>query len=77
MATKDKTAWLVEYVGAVPCPVYATGTAVGFTCDANEAKQFETKEDAETWMVRPGIVAFEKPWAAVEHGWFGFGHVDN
>ena len=77
MATKDKTAWLVEYVGAKPVPVYATGTPTGFTCDAYAAKHFETKEEAEAWMVRPHVVPFELPWAAIEHGFFGFGHVDS
>ena len=77
MASKDRTAWLVEYVGAKPCPVYATGDWIGFTCSPWDAKQFDTKEEAEAWMVRPGVVAFLPPWKAVFHGFVGVGHVDS
>jgi len=59
--------WLVEYVGATPCPVYARW-APTHTCDPREAAYFETKAKAEAWMVRPGIIPFKAPWTAVSHG---------
>ena len=62
-----KTTWLVEYIGAVPCPVYATYWDLP-TCDPWQAREFDTKEEAEAWMGRPNRVPYTKPWTAVEHG---------
>lgn len=62
--------WLVEYRGAVPCPVYATEQ--GFpTCDPWKAKRFQSREAAEAWMHRPEIIGYEEPWHAAEHGFDG------
>lgn len=58
--------WLVEYLGAVPCPVYAKEDLFP-TCDPWEAKKFESQEAALKWMHRDGIVAYNHPWAAIEH----------
>ncbi len=64
------SAWLVEYRGAIPCPVYATDE--GFpTCDPWKAKRFGSKELAEYWMHRSGIIAYEFPWEATSHGFDG------
>lgn len=60
------TVWLVEYLRATPCPVYARENGP-LTCDPWEAKKFVAKEEAQAWMVRDGVVAFLPPWTAVEH----------
>jgi hypothetical protein len=59
--------WLVEYVEAVPCPVYTTDD-LWPTCDPWAAKRFETEEEAAAWMIRPGIVGYQYPWAPTHHG---------
>ena len=60
--------WLVEFVGSIPCPVYARDNGfIQTTCDPYEAKWFETKELAEQWMHRSGIIGFSEPWRAIEH----------
>lgn len=59
--------WLVEFVGAKPCPVYATD-GPWHTCNPWEAISFDTREEAEAWMTRPGIVGYQHPWAACSHG---------
>ena len=66
---QDQPYWLVEYVGAVPCPVYAriSANGCGFTCDAWQALKFATKAGAEAWMIRSSRASFNAPWAAVEH----------
>ena len=67
-----KEAWLIEYRGAVPCAVYVPddyeNTGGCYTCNAWQAKWFDTKEEAEAWMANPGTcVPFRAPWAAVGH----------
>lgn len=62
--------WLIEYVGAVPVPVYvrtSPANGVAFTCDPWHAMKFNAKEKAEEYMRQPGRVPFESPWAAIEH----------
>lgn len=66
-------AWLIEYVGATPVPVYVPGqyeqTHGAYTCDAWAARRFETKEAAQRWMADPdGCQPYNEQWAAVEHG---------
>lgn len=65
-------AWLIEYVGATPCPVYAPEDGGWLTCDPLQAKRFETKEDAQAFMRNPldqpyNGVPFHEPWTAIEH----------
>lgn len=59
--------WLVEFIGAKPCPIYATDGPWP-TCDPWSAKWFDTEDEAKAWMTRPGIVAYEFPWKAESHG---------
>lgn len=66
-------AWLIEYVGAKPSPVYVPEnfqeTHGNFTLDAWAAHRFATKAEAEAWMVSPnGCMPYPEPWAATEHG---------
>jgi hypothetical protein len=66
-------AWLIEYVGAKPSPVYVpedfSQTRGNFTLDAWEALRFKTKAEAEEYMASPnGCMAYTEPWAAIEHG---------
>jgi hypothetical protein len=66
----DKSLWLVEYVGAIPCPVYAGRE--GYTCDPWAALKFLSKADAEEWMQRPDTIPFKSPWTAIPHGFVNF-----
>lgn len=61
------SAWLIEFVGAKPCPVYATD-GPWHTCNPWKAKRFDTRDEAEAWMARPNIVPFTFPWCATSHG---------
>lgn len=68
-------AWLIEYEGAVPSPVYVPEVFEHgcYTLDAWAAKRFETKAEAEQWMADPifgsnHCMPFSAPWHAVEHG---------
>lgn len=77
MTTKeDVSLWLVEHVEARPCPIYATDGPYP-TCNPYEAEAFNTKEQAEAWMTRPGIVTYYFPWKPVLHGFIGLGHIDS
>lgn len=63
--------WLIEFVGATPCAAYAPTEPGWYTMNPWNAKCFDTKEEAESWMANPygnSDVPFRKPWAAVEHG---------
>lgn len=68
-------AWLIEYEGAVPAPVYVPETFQPrgcFTMDAWLAKRFQSKAEAELWMGNPKFgddfcTPFAWPWHAVEH----------
>ena len=62
--------WLVEYVGAIPCPVYATGGTFP-TCNPWDAVGFDTEEKASAWMTRKGVIPYLPPWKAVSHGFEG------
>ena len=61
-------AWLIEYVGAVPGPVYVPEnyalTHGHYTMDPWEAKRFETKEQAEAWDFRHD---YNAPWEVIGH----------
>lgn len=70
-AFTDGTAWLVEYMGAEPCPVYMTKKA-GYTTDTRFAEHFASKESAEAWIQEKGLPANRTGaaiggWAATEH----------
>lgn len=80
MMLVDRPVWLVEYVGAVPSPVYVPNDfrqAHGnYTLDAWAARWFSRKIDAEAWMADPMVqingvmmscMPFGAPWQAVEH----------
>jgi hypothetical protein len=69
-------AYLIEYEGAVPSPVYVpedfASTRGTYTCDAWAAKRFATKVNAEAWAAKPIInrescQPFGAPWHVVEH----------
>ncbi len=71
-------AYLIEYVGATPKPVYVPEDFVlthgSYTLDAWAAKRFKTKEDAEAFMNSPmdcekhiQCMPYGDPWVAVEH----------
>ena len=64
----DGTAWLVEYLGASPCPVFMTKKRT-YTTDTRFAEHFASKESAEKWMDEHGMAyrANEIGWAATEH----------
>lgn len=49
------TVWLIEYAGAIPCPVYIAEQDVWHTCNPWSAKRFESQEKAEAYMVKRGI----------------------
>lgn len=61
------TAWLIEYVGATPFPVYVPEVYIDgcHTVNAFAARHFETKEAAQAHMIEHG---YNFPWAAIEHG---------
>jgi hypothetical protein len=67
----DGTAWLVEFMGAKPCPVFMTKKAE-YTTDTRFAEHFASKESAEAWIQEKGLPinltgAEIGGWAAVEH----------
>jgi hypothetical protein len=59
------TAYLIEYTGAQPCPVYVPEAAGYYTCDPWKARRFETREQANRYMDENG---YKGNWTAVEHG---------
>ncbi len=67
LETDDGTviAWLVEYIGASPCPVYISETG-DYTCDPWKAKKFRSQRGAQTWM-SGGRIPLRYPWEAVQH----------
>lgn len=68
-------AWLIEYEGAVPAPVYVPQTFEDgcYTMNAWAAKRFQSKAEAERWMAKPIFnredsgQPFFAPWHATEH----------
>jgi hypothetical protein len=67
-------AYLIEYMGAVPSPVYVPEIFIHgcYTLDAWLAKRFKTQAEAEQWMDNPicgstYCVPFDKPWIAIAH----------
>lgn len=76
----DRPIWLIEYVGAVPSPVYVPAdyrqTHGNYTLDAWAARWFNRKIDAEAWMANPVVqgdgqlircAPYLEPWRAVQH----------
>lgn len=68
-------AWLIEYVGAQPVPLYLRKSPEGdryYTLDPYQAARFKTREEAEMFMhnplnQHPPVMSYIEPWAAVEH----------
>lgn len=65
MSIIEGTCWVVEYIGAVPVPVYATVRCIP-TTEVRFAMTFGAKEAAEAWMARKHA-PYVAPWTAVEY----------
>lgn len=61
--------WLIEFAGAIPCPVYVATAGCGiiaqhYVCDPWAAARFETEQEADDSIAKAG---YPPPWHAVEH----------
>ena len=59
--------WLIEYRTARPVPVYAS-TDTHLTVDPKQARQFDTREQCQEFMLARG---YGSPWHATEHMFVG------
>lgn len=66
-------AWVIEYRGAIPVPVYLTEKGT-ITTEILRAIPFATQEQAQAWMAAPMFPRaiepakpFTEPWFVVEH----------
>lgn len=64
-----ETHWLIEHPPVAGFgPIYVPAKPGHLTFNPWHAKWFDTEEQANEFMKRPGYIPFRLPWHAVSHG---------